>query len=238
MTAKKRKKVNLAGIAPELAELTMLRNKPPGMRHTTFVYELMLIARYAAKNNLSPSEKEKLKSTARIDYNKALVSKQEHLLSKRMERVNPDICSNIYHEYEMRCDKAMELLDKSLNENKANKEEFDILRGKDFWKTYHSEFDRRLYGSKVSASSQGSPDAIAPMDIKGMWKSKSFNSLRYIDSDPKREGIQGDKQKLKQLKYYLARRRHRKDIADTLYFDNENNRIKTTMPHRSMFREK
>lgn len=75
-----------------------------------------------------------------------------------------------------------------------------------------------------------------PIDTEGVWTSLNLTRLREIDSNEKRNGIAGDKKMLKRLKEYLKRSRKRKDIAETLY--PEDGRIKTTMPHRSMFKQK
>ena len=78
----------------------------------------------------------------------------------------------------------------------------------------------------------------SPKDTEGLWTRKdgSLSKLREIDSNDKRDGIKGNKQTLKRLKEYLTRRRNRKDIAETLAY--KDGRIVTTMPYRSIFKQK
>ena len=83
---------------------------------------------------------------------------------------------------------------------------------------------------------EGKEEVPPPIDTDGLWNSKYLKSLREIDSNAKRDGIAGDKNTLKRLKEYLTRRRERGDIAETL--THKDGRIKTSMPHRSMFKQK
>lgn len=80
-------------------------------------------------------------------------------------------------------------------------------------------------------------DTVPPPIDKNLWDCPNLKKLREIDSNTKRDGITGDKQAFKRLKEYTEKRGpKRKDIAETLY--PEDGRIKTTMPHRSMFKQK
>ncbi len=90
----------------------------------------------------------------------------------------------------------------------------------------------------IAANQNDNEKVPPPIDTEGLWTRKdgSLSKLREIDSNDKRDGIKGNKQTLKRLKEYLKRSRKRKDIAETLY--PEDGRIKTTMPHRSMFKQK
>lgn len=161
--AKKRKEVNWTAIASELTKLTALRKKPfKKVRHVVFVYQLELMVQCALKNNLSLPEKEMLKAKAKSDYEEALVSLWDYLLSEPMKCVSPDTRSEIYHKREAIYDKAIAIFGKSLDENKPNSEEFALLKNDEFFRLYYSESERKLY-DKVLAPSQNK-NAIAPMD--------------------------------------------------------------------------
>jgi hypothetical protein len=78
---------------------------------------------------------------------------------------------------------------------------------------------------------------LPPIEIKSRWKVKggSFELLREIDSDIKRQGIPYDSITFRDLRDFLKRRCKRPDIAELLY--HEDGRIKTKMPYRAMFIE-
>jgi len=90
----------------------------------------------------------------------------------------------------------------------------------------------------VTEFNSDEPQNIKPILVTGRWRGKSFRALRKIDANETGNGISGDKICLKRLKEYLKRRRKRPDIAETLYLDENDSRIKTTMSYRSMFIEK
>lgn len=80
-------------------------------------------------------------------------------------------------------------------------------------------------------------ELLPPINTKRLWSCPNLDKLREIDSNPNEDGIAGDKKEFKRLKEYTAQRGpKRKDIAETLY--HEDGRIKTTMAHRSMFKQK
>jgi hypothetical protein len=64
------------------------------------------------------------------------------------------------------------------------------------------------------------------------WTCPNLDRLHQIDQNPTRKGIEGNKTLLKRLKEFLTRH-DRRDIAETLSL--EDGRIKTTLPHRSIF---
>jgi len=94
----------------------------------------------------------------------------------------------------------------------------------------------RIHKALEQGKEEVKKELLPPIDTKNLWSCPNLDKLREIDSDAKRNGIAGDTKTLKRLKEYLTRRRKRKDIADTLYA--EDGRIKTTMPCRSMFKQK
>jgi hypothetical protein len=90
-------------------------------------------------------------------------------------------------------------------------------------------------GEKPTASSDDKTGDVKPIKDENLWRCKSFNLLRQIDCDEKREGIRGDKKIMKMLKEWLNRHRKRPDIAKTLEL--KDGRIKTTLPYMSIFSE-
>jgi hypothetical protein len=73
-----------------------------------------------------------------------------------------------------------------------------------------------------------------PIDVNRLKKSPNLMRLKRIVSDETGRGIWGDKEVFNRLCNYLRAELSRPDIADSLYWDC--NRIKTSMPHSSIFK--